>query len=121
MNNYGVWTDEWKALGLESTLERSWDDAVCWFGESKRTKLGRGYGRVSRRKLREHLLRVCAASGVSFLPGEVTALEVPESGNSTLTTAEGVRLRARQVHVARPKVGLVVIRRFSNLGGSRVI
>lgn len=31
---------------------------LCYFGEGKRTQLGRGYGRVSRRKMRAHLLKV---------------------------------------------------------------
>lgn len=35
VNNYGVWVDEFKALGLEHTLERSWPDATCYFRESK--------------------------------------------------------------------------------------
>ena len=34
-------------------------------------RVGRGYGRVSRRKLREHLLRVCSESGVAFMSAEV--------------------------------------------------
>lgn len=28
VNNYGVWTDEYKALGLEHTLELTFPDAV---------------------------------------------------------------------------------------------
>jgi hypothetical protein len=51
------------AAGLDHTLERSWDDAVCWFGEGRPVRLGRGYGRVSRRKLREHLAKICSDSG----------------------------------------------------------
>ena len=34
-------------------------------------KVGRAYGRVSRRKLREHLLKVCREAGVAFLDAEV--------------------------------------------------
>ncbi len=33
VNNYGVWTDEFHDLGMDHTLECSWPDAVCYFGE----------------------------------------------------------------------------------------
>lgn len=38
VNNYGVWTDEFQALRLEHTLECSWPDAVCYFGEGKEVR-----------------------------------------------------------------------------------
>lgn len=33
VNNYGVWVDEFKALDMEHTLELTFPDATCWFGE----------------------------------------------------------------------------------------
>ena len=45
VNNYGVWKDEFRELGLESTLDVSWDDATCFFGEGQQVRVGRGYGR----------------------------------------------------------------------------
>ena len=33
VNNYGVWEDEFTELGLAHTLEHTWPDAVCYFGE----------------------------------------------------------------------------------------
>ena len=45
VNNYGVWKDEFRELGLESTLDMSWDDASCYFGEGQQVRVGRGYGR----------------------------------------------------------------------------
>ncbi len=45
VNNYGVWKDEFRELGLESTLDVSWDDAMCYFGEDREVRVGRGYGR----------------------------------------------------------------------------
>ncbi|KAJ9517000.1 hypothetical protein QJQ45_027358 [Haematococcus lacustris] len=101
VNNYGVWTDEFKALGLEHTLERSWPDASCFFGEGKPVRLGRGYGRVSRRKLREHLVAMCAEAGVAFLAAEVDSLQVAVGGGSTtLSMLHGGQLRARLVTLA---------------------
>lgn len=34
-------------------------------------RVGRGYGRVGRRLLREHLLATCTKANVKFLPAEV--------------------------------------------------
>lgn len=59
MNNYGVWEDEFTALGLQDTLDRTWDDAACWFGEGQEVRVGRRYGRVCRRRLRSALLQRC--------------------------------------------------------------
>ena len=38
MNNYGVWEDEFKELGLRDTLEYIWPDALCYFGEDKEVR-----------------------------------------------------------------------------------
>ena len=46
VNNYGVWMDEFAALGMSHTLERTWPDAVCYFGEGKEVR-GRWEGYVS--------------------------------------------------------------------------
>ncbi|GFR43330.1 hypothetical protein Agub_g4400 [Astrephomene gubernaculifera] len=111
VNNYGVWVDEWRQLGLEDTLEAAWPDAVCYFGEGKEVRVGRGYGRVSRRKLRAHLLQLCAAAGVRFSCCEVTDIQLVEgaeagpeaaagAGRMRLTTREGTVYGSRLVTVA---------------------
>ena len=38
VNNYGVWMDEYDALGMSHTLERTWPDAICYFGEGKEVR-----------------------------------------------------------------------------------
>ena len=38
VNNYGVWLDEFEALGMAHTLEVTFPDAVCYFGEGKEVK-----------------------------------------------------------------------------------
>lgn len=30
-NNYGVWLDEFKALGLEHLLDHVWGESICFF------------------------------------------------------------------------------------------
>ncbi|GLC71022.1 hypothetical protein PLESTF_001061800 [Pleodorina starrii] len=106
VNNYGVWTDEFQALGLEHTLECSWPDAVCYFGEGKEVRVGRGYGRVSRRKLRSHLLSICEAAGVRFSSAEVADIAVMEGGKLTqLTTKDGTVYRSRLTTLAAGAAG----------------
>ncbi|MEW5303919.1 MAG: hypothetical protein WDW36_006565 [Sanguina aurantia] len=101
VNNYGVWLDEFEALGLLHTLDCSWPDAVCYFGEGQEVKVGRGYGRVSRRKLREHLLQQCVAAGVSFHLGEVEGVEVVEQGRQNeIRTCDGTIFKSRLVTLA---------------------
>ncbi|GIL85682.1 hypothetical protein Vretimale_13250 [Volvox reticuliferus] len=101
VNNYGVWTDEFQALGLEHTLECSWPDAVCYFGEDKEVRVGRGYGRVSRRKLRAHLLSICEAAGVRFSSAEVADIQLVEGGKLTqVTTKDGTVYRSRLTTLA---------------------
>ncbi|KIZ06110.1 hypothetical protein MNEG_1848 [Monoraphidium neglectum] len=102
VNNYGVWVDEFKAVGMDHTLEVTFPDAQCWFGEGNKVNVGRSYGRVSRRLLRQHLLQLCAAAGVTYLADEVSAIDTPEGSGavSEVRTAGGAALRARLVTLA---------------------
>ena len=59
-------------------------------------RVGRRYGRVCRRKLREHLLARCAAAGVRYLEGEVASVSAePDSTRATLTCRDGTAVRTR--------------------------
>jgi lycopene epsilon-cyclase len=100
VNNYGVWVDEFEPLGLESTLDHVWTDAVCHFREGgPGVRVGRAYGRVCRRRLRAELLARCAAAGVRFLAAEVTGVDASAAaagGDTLLARAGGgAPLRAR--------------------------
>jgi len=77
VNNYGVWRDEFSDLGLEKCLDFVWKDAICYFREGKEVRVGRAYGRVCRRRLREELLQRCLTAGVTFFPGEVDQVNPP--------------------------------------------
>ncbi|KAL4551185.1 hypothetical protein Ndes2526B_g05490 [Nannochloris sp. 'desiccata'] len=77
VNNYGVWRDEFSDLGLEKCLDFVWKDAICYFREGQEVRVGRAYGRVCRRRLREELLQRCLTAGVTFLPGEVDQVNPP--------------------------------------------
>ena len=77
VNNYGVWLDEFKELGLEHCLLHKYDDALVWFNDKDPASgigLGRGYGQVCRRRLREELLGRCKRAGVKYAPGLVDTL-----------------------------------------------
>ena len=96
VNNYGVWVDEFRDLGLEKNLNRIWQDALCYFGEDKEVRIGRQYGRVCRRKLRKHLLQRCQANGVQFMAGMMDELETEQtSDTATIRLADGQVVRSR--------------------------
>ncbi|KAI3436480.1 hypothetical protein D9Q98_005897 [Chlorella vulgaris] len=96
VNNYGVWLDEFQDLGLEHTLDTVWQDAVCYFKEQQRVRVGRPYGRVCRRSLRAHLLGKCAAAGVSYLEAVVSdASSSATQQASELALADGRTVRCR--------------------------
>ena len=63
---------------------------------SSQVKIGRAYGRVGRRLLREHLLRVCKEAGVVFLDAEVTNIEVQSDLRTTkLKTSGGLNVTSK--------------------------
>lgn len=95
VNNYGVWEDEFRALGLEHTLDHVWADAVCYFREGREVRVGRAYGRVCRRRLRAHLLRRCADAGVRFLAGEVEGVDTANAGGGGGGGAPPAAVRVR--------------------------
>ncbi|KAK3288595.1 hypothetical protein CYMTET_3931 [Cymbomonas tetramitiformis] len=84
VNNYGVWLEEFKALGLEDALLNTYDDVLVWFDESDPAEgigLGRQYGRVGRKELRDVLLARCKEGGVRYHAALVDVLEnFEESG-----------------------------------------
>eukprot|EP00877_Chromochloris_zofingiensis_P005408 jgi/Chrzof1/14869/Cz09g18310.t1_LCYE[v5.2] len=101
VNNYGVWVDEFKQLGLEHTLECQWPDAVCYFGEGNQVNVGRAYGRVCRRRLRQHLVDLCKSAGVQYLATEVT--DICKSADNTtayVTCSNGSTFTSRLVTLA---------------------
>ena len=88
VNNYGVWVDEFESLGLQDTLDKVWPDALCYFDEGKEVRVGRPYGRVCRRRLRNVLLARCQEAGVKFLPGTVVDIIAPTNGKQKTSHEE---------------------------------
>lgn len=88
LNNYGVWVDEFEAMGLDDCFDIVWDHAVVHLdsGERGRRRLDRPYARVDRPKLKRRLLERCIAAGVKFMCVKVDSVEHGE-GLSTVTCA----------------------------------
>mmetsp|Transcript_12609 Transcript_12609/g.27244 ORF Transcript_12609/g.27244 Transcript_12609/m.27244 type:complete len:555 (+) Transcript_12609:195-1859(+) len=89
-NNYGVWVDEFEAMGLQDCLEVIWSSAKVWLDNDTHGAkfLKRPYGRVDRPKLKRKLLQKCAANGVTFLDGKVDSVS-HGSGSSTVKLTDG--------------------------------
>nr|ABN09120.1 NAD-binding site [Medicago truncatula] len=81
-NNYGVWEDEFKGLGLEGCIEHVWKDTVVYIDNKNPISIGRSYGRVSRHLLHEELLRRCVESGVSYLGSKVERIVEASNGHN---------------------------------------
>ena len=99
VNNYGVWRDEFADLGLEDTLDHTWDDTQCFFGEGREVRVGRAYSRVCRDAFFEALVGRCAAGGVRYLEGEMRGVQAAPPGSpagtrSTLELEGGASLEA---------------------------
>lgn len=64
-NNYGVWVDEFEAMGLQDCLEIIWSKAKVHLdsGKDNERYLYRPYGRVDRTKLKTKLLQRCVEHG----------------------------------------------------------
>ena len=92
VNNYGVWLDEFQKLGLEHCLLHKYEDALVWFDDSDPAagnSLGRPYGQVCRKRLRDHLLNECAAAGVKYMPGLVDFVRHGDTGKKELAEVRG--------------------------------
>ncbi|XP_052165418.1 lycopene epsilon cyclase, chloroplastic [Oryza glaberrima] len=80
-NNYGVWEDEFKDLGLESCIEHVWKDTIVYLDGNKPIMIGRAYGRVHRDLLHEELLRRCYDAGVTYLSSKVDKIMESPDGH----------------------------------------
>ncbi|CAL5227513.1 g10498 [Coccomyxa viridis] len=97
-NNYGVWVDEFAAMGLDDCLDHIWDRAEV-FLDSKaedKKKLSRPYGRVDRARLKRKLLNKCIAQGVTFQLSKVERVQ-HQDGSSHVECSDGTQIQGRMV------------------------
>ncbi|OMO91700.1 Lycopene cyclase-type, FAD-binding protein [Corchorus olitorius] len=99
-NNYGVWQDEFKDLGLERCIEHVWRDTIVYLDDDKPIMIGRAYGRVSRHLLHEELLRRCVESGVMYLSSKVETIIEATDGHSLVVCENNRDVPCRLVTVA---------------------
>ncbi|CAM8946042.1 unnamed protein product [Rhodiola kirilowii] len=100
-NNYGVWEDEFKDLGLEGCIEHVWRDTVVYLDdESDPIMIGRAYGRVSRYSLHEELVKRCAESGVSYMSSKVERIVEAADGHSVVVCEQELAIPCRLATVA---------------------
>lgn len=95
-NNYGVWVDEFEAMGLLDCLDTTWSGAVVYINDGAEKDLSRPYGRVNRKQLKSKMLQKCIANGVRFHQAKVTDV-VHEEINSTVVCSDGVKIQASVV------------------------
>jgi lycopene beta-cyclase len=86
-NNYGVWCDEFEAMGLEDCFATVWQSAVVHLdvGPLGARTLTRPYARVDRPRLKRRLLADCLAAGVRFHVARVEGGAAHAAGRSTLS------------------------------------
>ncbi|KAB5552552.1 hypothetical protein DKX38_009863 [Salix brachista] len=99
-NNYGVWEDEFKDLGLDGCIEHVWRDTIVYLDSNDPILIGRAYGRVSRYLLHEELLRRCVESGVSYLSSKVERITEATDGHSLVACEHGIVVPCRLASVA---------------------
>ncbi|XP_044464195.1 lycopene epsilon cyclase, chloroplastic [Mangifera indica] len=99
-NNYGVWEDEFKDLGLERCIEHVWRDTIVYLDDGDPILIGRAYGRVSRHLLHEELLRRCVESGVSYLSSKVERITESARGHRLVACEHDMVVPCRLVTVA---------------------
>ncbi len=94
--NYGVWVDEFEALGLEEFLGPVWRDSVVHLAQGERRELGRAYGRIARGRFRGHLLKQCEQLGV-HLRWESVLDAAHGAQTSRVRLSDGTTVHARMV------------------------
>ncbi|KAL9149728.1 hypothetical protein ABFS82_12G124700 [Erythranthe guttata] len=99
-NNYGVWEDEFRDLGLERCIEHVWRDTIVYLDDNAPISVGRAYGRVSRHLLHEELLKRCVESGVSYLSTKVERITEASSGHRLVECEGNIVIPCRLATVA---------------------
>jgi lycopene beta-cyclase len=92
---YGVWHDEFEALGLAPLLGHTWHDTSIYIGAGE-LALGRAYALIDNRRLQRHLLDQCARAGMAWRRGRAVAA-AHDGRCSTVTAHDGASYAARLV------------------------
>ncbi|CAI5475812.1 unnamed protein product [Closterium sp. Yama58-4] len=99
VNNYGVWLDEFKAIGLEHCIDQVWTDTILYTDSDVPITTGRAYGRVERSRLHNELVLRCQQAGVRYVEKEVESID-DAARSSTVACTDGSCINSRLVVVA---------------------
>ena len=86
---------------MKHCLLHEYDEALVWFNDSDPAggiSLGRGYGQVCRRRLREELLGRCKDAGVKYLQGLVDTLTHGDGASGEPSVVTGTLLAGAGDH-----------------------
>lgn len=96
-NNYGVWVDEFEAMGLEDCLQKVWSKSEVYLENGGPPRiLNRPYARVDRPKLKQRLLTDCIDNGVYFEVEKVESVNLNSEIRKVLCSSNRV-LKTRLV------------------------
>ncbi|KAL5721186.1 hypothetical protein ACHQM5_013778 [Ranunculus cassubicifolius] len=95
-NNYGVWVDEFKSMGLETCIDKSWPMTTVYIDDSRTKYLDRPYGRVNRKLLKTRLMEGCMEYGVKFHKAKAWEVSHKEFESSVLCD-DGCEIKASLV------------------------
>jgi len=82
-NNYGVWVDEFEALGHDDCFKTTWNKAQVYINNDDQLaiELYRKYAQVDRDKLKRKLLKQAIDSGAEFQTGSVSSVSHSLAGS----------------------------------------
>ncbi|CAI5519438.1 unnamed protein product [Closterium sp. Naga37s-1] len=99
VNNYGVWLDDFKAIGLDHCIDQVWTDTILYTDSDVPITTGRAYGRVERSRLHNELVLRCQQAGVRYVEKEVESMD-DDARSSSVACTDGSRINSRLVVVA---------------------
>uniref|UniRef100_A0A7S0D9N0 Lycopene beta-cyclase n=1 Tax=Amorphochlora amoebiformis TaxID=1561963 RepID=A0A7S0D9N0_9EUKA len=82
---------------MENVLEEVYDDTLVQIDDKGLKPIGRRYGRVSRKLLRDELINRCAKNGVKYYEGLVDSVQNQRDGTKLIRASEGAEFGARVV------------------------
>jgi lycopene beta-cyclase len=99
LNNYGVWCDEFKALGFDDCYRAVWNKARVVIDETdvEGKMLDRAYAQVDRKKLKAKLFARTLKQGVEFGAAAVESCDNSSSSHSIVTLSDGRKVFAKMV------------------------
>jgi len=99
MNNYGVWCDEFKALGFDDCYRAVWNKARVIIDETdvEGKMLDRAYAQVDRKKFKQKLMARCMKQGVEFGMSTVESCDHSDPTFSVVTLGDGRKVYAKMV------------------------